>query len=365
MASAVDIVLFSLFSFMGNCGVALTGFGMAIIYLFFWQIAVLAGYESDFKYAVFIQSLALLFAQPLLIYKAQIKKHASLKLLLYFIPITIISTVLGQYTGSLISTYAVELIAGFLVMFVAVFEVFQRRNMFLDWARLLLRKVTCGKCFAEKKEGKENEDEAAYDQGKKMEADEQNDSAQENEDVEKGGADENVESETTKEQEETVDVKDQNQQEGDSNKEEKDMTEPFKFSTIFFTLFAGFASGYLGGLCGIRGPPLILYFLHLPYPIVLDKNQQRATGAAITVTNVSVRVIYYIVNTLAFDKDAYFEAQDWGLYLSIAIFSLLGVFIGAKLFDLLSDKKDTMKGILTIFLVLCGASLLIKSFANL
>jgi len=143
------------------------------------------------------------------------------------------------------------------------------------------------------------------------------------------------------------------------------VTEPFQFSTIFWTLFAGFASGYLGGLCGIRGPPLIIYFLHLPYPIVLDKKQQRATGAAITVTNVSVRVIYYIVNTLAFDKDAYFEGEDWGLYLSLAIFSLLGVFIGAKLFDLLSDKKDTMKGILTIFLVLCGTSLLIKSFANL
>ncbi len=63
MAGAVDIVVLSLCAFIGNVGVALTGFGMAIVYLFVWQIAVLSGYQSDFKYAVFIQALALLAAQ--------------------------------------------------------------------------------------------------------------------------------------------------------------------------------------------------------------------------------------------------------------------------------------------------------------
>ena len=63
MALIKDIALLSFSSFMGNAGVALTGFGMAIVYLFVWQIAVLCGYNSDFKYAVFIQALALFSAQ--------------------------------------------------------------------------------------------------------------------------------------------------------------------------------------------------------------------------------------------------------------------------------------------------------------
>jgi hypothetical protein len=63
MAPVIDIALLSLSSFLGNVGVALTGFGMAIIYLFVWQIAVIAGYDSNFKYAVFIQALALFSAQ--------------------------------------------------------------------------------------------------------------------------------------------------------------------------------------------------------------------------------------------------------------------------------------------------------------
>ena len=49
----------------------------------------------------------------------------------------------------------------------------------------------------------------------------------------------------------------------------------------------GFASGFFGGLCGIRGPPIIMFFLHSPYP----KAVQRANGAAITLVNVSMRIL--------------------------------------------------------------------------
>jgi hypothetical protein len=61
-------------------------------------------------------------------------------------------------------------------------------------------------------------------------------------------------------------------------------------SARFWTLFAGAVSGFLGGLCGIRGPPIILYFLHPPFPVSFTKNTQRATGACITFTNVAMRV---------------------------------------------------------------------------
>ena len=59
MVRILDIVVLSIASFLGNVGVALTGFGMAIIYLFIYQIVILAGYDGDFRYAVFIQALAL------------------------------------------------------------------------------------------------------------------------------------------------------------------------------------------------------------------------------------------------------------------------------------------------------------------
>jgi hypothetical protein len=163
MVLVQDIALLSLSSFMGNVGVALTGFGMAIVYLFVWQIAVLCGYNSDFKYAVFIQALALFSAQvnrffvvvcqsdirslvshkpsvivynpsqPLLLWKAEIREHASRRMLMYFIPITIISTPLGQAVGDRVSTSLVEVIGGVLVTFVAVFEMYQKRELFANW----------------------------------------------------------------------------------------------------------------------------------------------------------------------------------------------------------------------------------------
>ena len=63
MASVEDLVILPMCAFFGHVGLGLTGFGMAIIFWFVWQVAVLSGYESDFKYAVFIQALALLSAQ--------------------------------------------------------------------------------------------------------------------------------------------------------------------------------------------------------------------------------------------------------------------------------------------------------------
>ena len=137
MTRVEDVVVLSVASFLGNVGVALTGFGMAIIYLFIYQIVVLSGYDGDFRYAVFIQALALFSAQPLLLKKAEFKKYASWKVLRFFIPITIISTPLGQITGDAASTDMIELIAGFLVTFVATFEMYQKRKLFAKHIRKL------------------------------------------------------------------------------------------------------------------------------------------------------------------------------------------------------------------------------------
>jgi hypothetical protein len=146
--------------------------------------------------------------------------------------------------------------------------------------------------------------------------------------------------------------------------EEKEEAE-LGFSAQFWTLFAGAISGFLGGLCGIRGPPIILFFLHPPFPVSFTKNTQRATGACITFTNVLMRVAYYLVDTLLFDGEDYFEGSDSGLYLAIVMSSVLGVLVGSQLFEYMADSKATIRGILAMLLLLCGISLLLSSFAGI
>jgi hypothetical protein len=71
-----------------------------------------------------------------MLYKADIREYASKRMLRYFIPITIIATPLGQITGDRVSTDIVEAVGGVLVTFVAVFEIYNKRNFF---ASLLCR----------------------------------------------------------------------------------------------------------------------------------------------------------------------------------------------------------------------------------
>ena len=110
MLSFVDVVVLSLSACFGNMGVAVTGFGMAIIYLLVFQVAAVVQYAAgadaqSFKYAVFIQSLSLLAAQPLLLWNAQVSQHGSWPLLLLMIPATLVATPLGQLTGEQVLPY--------------------------------------------------------------------------------------------------------------------------------------------------------------------------------------------------------------------------------------------------------------------
>ena len=104
MATVVNVVVLSLSAFFGNMGVAVTGFGMAILYLLVFQVAAVIQYASgadgqSFKHAVFIQSLSLFAVQPLLLWNAQVSKHVNWPLLLLMIPATLVATPLGSITG--------------------------------------------------------------------------------------------------------------------------------------------------------------------------------------------------------------------------------------------------------------------------
>ncbi len=137
---------------------------------------------------------------------------------------------------------------------------------------------------------------------------------------------------------------------------------PLTNSAIFYTILAAVLSGFLGGLCGIRGPPIILYFLHTPFPVQFTKKAQLATGAAITLANVSMRIIYYLATIE--DAKVTFQSDGWGLYLSVLICSIAGVLAGSEVFSHMKDARPKIRAILSIFLLMCGISLFVTAFTT-
>ena len=98
--------------------------------------------------------------------------------------------------------------------------------------------------------------------------------------------------------------------------------ESISISAKLFAVTMSFLSGFLGGLCGIRGPPIMLFFLHAGhFGLVFTKASQRATGAAITFCNVAMRVLFYAI-TSADGSSSRFDGDDYPMYISIATCSL-------------------------------------------
>ena len=144
-----------------------------------------------------------------------------------------------------------------------------------------------------------------------------------------------------------------------------DTSENLKLGTkaIVLTLFAGFASGFLGGLCAIRGPPIILYFLNPPGSISFTKESQRATGTCITFVNVLMRVIFYIIETLFVhdEENQTFDSSERDLYVAVVASSIIGALIGSLAFTQVKNQ-DVIKWLLSGLLVVSGVSLIITAF---
>jgi len=362
VASTETIILLSCCSFIGNIGAALTGFGQAIIFLFVYQIVDLAGYDGDFKNAVFIQALSLFSMQPLLLFKANVIKYAHRRILLLFVPITLISTPLGQLVSAYVPTKVVQAVAGVLVTLVAMREIYMKRNWFKSF------------CIREKKNAGDEEEE---EEGERVEESKENkpegggddeEAAAANEDVD-DKFDENQVDDSANNAEENKEVsvtksKNPSATSGEAQEEEEEQVKIGCNKASIITLIAGGASGFLGGMVAIRGPPLIFYFLHPPHPVKFSKHSQRATGVVIMFFNVLMREIFYIVNTFTDEQDNNigFQSEDWRLYVSVIICSIAGGLVGSKLFEYLKDSKDTIRGILSIFLFICGVSLLFSAF---
>lgn len=402
MVRIEDVVVLSIASFLGNAGIALTGFGMAIIFFFFFQVATLFGYNCSFKYAVFIQSLALLCVQPMLVYKSNIRKYACRKTLLYFIPITIISTPLGLLVGGMISSYLLQAITGIIVTLLACYEINNRKDNIIRW---LAQHCTKKKDNSNhiKNDRRKNQPTLLPTDPEDIDCRESSENvqctSQENKKVKVNRVAVDVKSSaldtlmigntsvmSTIEKSKYLDLESLPQgiesaeenidlkiiKEDIFNEDKETMCtdgslESLSTTVIIWTLFAGGTSGFLGGICGVRGPPVLFYFLHPPYPLLFTKSSQRATAATMNLMSVTIRVLYYLVDSLLYNhaQRHQFEKSDWSLYLSIVICSILGVHTGCALFDRMKDSLNPVHNILTILLLLCGVSLTISSFAGL
>ena len=130
-------------------------------------------------------------------------------------------------------------------------------------------------------------------------------------------------------------------------------------SQTLFTLGMGFLSGFLGGLCGIRGPPMIIFFMNCP--INLSNHQQRATSTVVTFCNVVMRVSYYAAKSAIDPDHNKFDSNDWDIYTSVGMCAVVGSWLGQQYFKRkLADKKDTIKALLSVPLVVCGITLLLS-----
>ena len=126
------------------------------------------------------------------------------------------------------------------------------------------------------------------------------------------------------------------------------------------TSILGFLSGFLGGLIGVRGPPLMVFFLVFSYP----KGAVRGNAVLILLVNVLIRITYYVVEDLSGARELpWFESSYVYLYICIIFFGMLGVPAGIYVASKLSQEQ--FKLVIAFMLLLSGLSNLIKGSISL
>eukprot|EP00977_Amphora_coffeiformis_P024612 scaffold16412_cov171-Amphora_coffeaeformis.AAC.9 len=128
---SVPALVYILCSFIANAGVAITGFGMALIFVFVYTLFDMFGKMNDchpmelcdMKYAVCLQSLSLVGSMPVLLFKSNVIRHANRLLLYTLIPVTLVSTPFGQYCQDYVQTSWIRLVVGVVVTTVVGYEI--------------------------------------------------------------------------------------------------------------------------------------------------------------------------------------------------------------------------------------------------
>jgi len=116
-------------------------------------------------------------------------------------------------------------------------------------------------------------------------------------------------------------------------------------------VIAGVGSGVCGGVLGIWGPPIIIWFHHLASVGVANKQCVRTSGVTIGFLNVFGRWF----GILLFPGATAETAVGWELHLQVAAASLVGTILGFVVQKNMDVTK--IKGALDAILLLCALSL--------
>lgn len=289
--------------------------------------------RCDIKDAVFLQTLALGAALPILLYQSRIviREHHNKKLLTFFIPSTIVGTPLGNFLQDHIPSDIVRLVVGLVITF-ALTNTLRKLIPNMDcWKR---RRMTNNNSDGAKDDNSNiqgNNDDEESSNGEKRDLDLDS--------IKEGiGGNVQILSTTTGQRKDAIDVD----------------TFTSK-SLIVWGTIAGFFSGFLGGLVGIRGPPLMVFFLSFPFP----KNVVRANSILILIVNISIRACYYLIEDISGTRESpWFENDVWYLYVCVMVFGVLGVPLGKFVANHTNENK--FKLVIAFMLFVSGLSNIIK-----
>jgi len=318
-------LVYILSSFIANVGVSITGFGMALIFVFVYTIFDMFGNMKtsctplelcDMKYAVFVQSLSLVGSVPYLMYKAKIPTHANKSLLSTLMPVTLLSTPAGQLLQDTLPSSWLCIVFGTVV------------SVVVGWK--ILEELYCKK-----------EQESEDDDTKPITTPNSEQEALLMESSRREGKEQTYSSTTDGGKEKStllpIKCKEINDfsDNGESQEEGGSLQEFSSTSIFIWGAILGFLSGFLGGLIGMRGPPLMVFFLYFPFP----KMEVRAVGAVMLFFNMVLRILFYILDDLlrhstTSDNDdgtpPWFLSwsSSWQLYVGVVVAGILGVPIG-------------------------------------
>lgn len=305
----VPCAIYILSSFIANVGVAVTGFGMGLIFIFVYTLFDVGGMMTacdpvvlcDMKYAVFIQSLSLAGSMPLLMYKSNIRTHANKLLLFTLIPVTLISTPIGQLLQDHVSSSLIRIILGLVVTAVVGWEI--------------IKLFRTKQSSTNEAVGERETDETGVN-GTQLLPTEQTSLLINSKKI--GVTSEGLSSSS-------------------NDDENGDFSEFSKNSILLWGIVLGFLSGFLGGLIGMRGPPLMIFFLHFPFP----KAEARAVGSVMLFLNMLLRVSFYIIEDLRASGTTrwFYWEQSFGLYVSVVVAGIFGVPIGDWIHHHIDQKK--------------------------
>ena len=346
MAPSIPVVVhFAVAAFFGNVAFCAMGFGMGICFLFLYQIGAIAGLVEccglpGLKNAVFLQTIALVVIQPIILCNVGLRKNIRWEIMLLMIPPQLVAVPLGQYLQDFTPAPVLKTIVGVLTIGVAGMQIFTIYRS--TRSRGPANPVDLNEDI--KKEPVLVIVNPTKDAALSSPTEYSNNNAGEI-------------AEVAPKREPMVDCSTELREIGLELKKE---LWPPRIITMWMFV-SGFTSGFFAGLISVGGPPLIVFFFFYDYP----KAQVKANGTVITAANTLVRIITYMVKPTPaeYGHDTWFVGEEVWLYVVVAVVGLLASPIGIYLSRYLNNW--TYKAGLAVLLIINGITMIATSIVKL